>query len=180
MNSLKPIQIIAKIFKLLAQIGFVFCIIGAIFSLAGTITLFCVSEDSVLWQKLIDLSDNSEYTLNLARCTCFSSIFTCSIYVVICGFAKQLYSTELAAGTPFDRTFCKQLLSHGIIFIALSFLSIIIQAIVFACFGLESDYSNAVGISNGIGCIALWVICRYGADVKDAADKKIADEEYNH
>lgn len=179
MNSLKPIQIIAKILKILAQIAFVFSIIGAVFSLAGTITLFCVSEDSALWQKLIDISDNSAYTLSLARCTCLSSIFTCTIYAVLCGFAKKFYADELAAGTPFDRTICKQMLSHGIIFISLSVLSVIIQAIIFACFGLESAHSNAAGFSGGIGFIILWLICRYGADVKDVADKNLAKEEYH-
>ena len=55
----------------------------------------------------------------------------------------------------------------GIIYLAVSVVSGIIIAIIYACFKLDADGSGFPGFTTGIVYIICWLLCRYGADVKE-------------
>lgn len=178
MKSLNVIQTICKVLKILTTIVFVFCIIGASMSFVGAIALFCVNEESTFWQEAMKYLSETPVNLNYARCSSVGSVVTCSISAIIMGFAKRFYADEIAAGTPFDRTICKKMLKEGILYLSLSVVSVIVTAIVYACFDVPYEGSNYSGFGTGIMFVLCWIICSYGADVKEIADKKIAESNY--
>ena len=178
MKSLDVIQTICKILKILTMIAFVCSIIGAATSFVGAIILFCIREDSALWQEAIKHFTETPPDLNYMRCNLVGAVVTCSISAIIMGFAKRFYADEIAAGTPFDRTICKKMLKEGVLYLSLSVVSVVVTAIVYACFGVSYEGSNYSGFGTGIMFVLCWIICRYGADVKEIADKNIAESNY--
>ena len=160
------------------MIAFVCCIVGAAFSLVGAIILFCINEESAFWQEAVRYFSEEPIDLNFARCSCFGAVFSCVFSAIIMGFAKRFYADELAAGTPFDRTICRKMLKEGILYLSLSVVSVIVVSIIYACFGVSYEGGNYSGFGTGITFVACWIICRYGADVKEIADKKIAESNY--
>lgn len=178
MKSLDIIQKICKVLKTLTKIYFIFCIVASALNLAGAIVLFLIKEDSGFWQEIIKLSDSEGASLTLARCECLSSFFTFAISAVAGCFANRFFADEVAAGTPFDKAICKKMLREGIIYISLAVLSGIVATIVYACFDISYNGMDYVEFDSGLVFIACSFICRYGADVKEIADKKIAESNY--
>lgn len=178
MKSLDIIQKICKVLKTLTKIYFIFCMVALALNLAGATVLFLIKEDSVLWQEIIKLSGSEGANIALARCGSLSSVFTFAISAVAGCFANRFFADEVAAGTPFDRTICKKMLREGIVYISLAVLSGIVATIVYACFDISYNGMDYVEFDSGLVFIACSFMCRYGADVKEIADKKIAESNY--
>lgn len=167
MKSLEVIQKIVKVLKILAKIAYIFCIIGAVASAIGAASLFAIDENSEIWKKALEAIQPDTIDLAAVRCTCLTGVFVCAAGAVLSWFSKRLFEDELAAGTPFDRNICKDVLKVGIIYLAVSVVSGIIIAIIYACFNLDADGSGFSGFTTGIVYIICWLLCRYGADVKE-------------
>lgn len=167
MKSLEVIQKIVKVLRILAKIAYIFCIIGAVASAIGTVSLFAIDENSEIWKKALEAIQPDTIDLAAVRCTCLTGVFGCAAGAVLSWFSKKLFEDELAAGTPFDRHICKDVLKVGIIYLAVSVGSGIIMAIIYACFNLDADGSGFSGFTTGIVYIICWLLCRYGADVKE-------------
>lgn len=167
MKSLEVIQKIVKVLKILAKIAYIFCIIGAVASAIGAASLFAIDENSEIWKKALEAIKPDTIDLAAVRCTCLTGVFVCAAGAVLSWFSKRLFEDELAAGTPFDRNICKDILKVGIIYLAVSVVSGIIIAIIYACFKLDADGSGFPGFTTGIVYIICWLLCRYGADVKE-------------
>lgn len=167
MKSLEVIQKIVKVLRILAKIAYIFCIIGAVASAIGAASLFAIDENSEIWKKALEAIQPDTIDLAAVRCTCLTGVFGCAAGAVLSWFSKRLFEDELAAGTPFDRHICKDVLKVGIIYLAVSVGSGIIIAIIYACFNLDADGSGFSGFTTGIVYIICWLLCRYGADVKE-------------
>ena len=167
MKSLEVIQKIVKVLRILAKIAYIFCIIGAVASAIGAASLFAIDENSEIWKKALEAIQPDTIDLAAVRCTCLTGVFVCAAGAVLSWFSKRLFEDELAAGTPFDRHICKDVLKVGIIYLAVSVGSGIIIAIIYACFNLDADGSGFSGFTTGIVYIICWLLCRYGADVKE-------------
>lgn len=167
MKSLEVIQKIVKVLRILAKIAYIFCIIGAIASAIGAASLFAIDENSEIWKKALEAIQPDTIDLAAVRCTCLTGVIVCAAGAVLSWFSKRLFEDELAAGTPFDKHICKDVLKVGIIYLAVSVVSGIIIAIIYACFKLDADGSGFSGFTTGIVYIICWLLCRYGADVKE-------------
>ena len=167
MKSLEIIQKIVKVLRILAKIAYIFCIIGAVASAIGAASLFAIDENSEIWKKALEAIQPDTIDLAAVRCTCLTGVFVCAAGAVLSWFSKRLFEDELAAGTPFDRNICKDVLKVGIIYLAVSVVSGIIMAIIYACFNLDADGSGFSGFTTGLVYIICWLLCRYGADVKE-------------
>ena len=167
MKSLEVIQKIVKVLRILAKIAYILCIIGAVASAIGAASLFAIDENSEIWKKALEAIQPDTIDLAAVRCTCLTGVFVCAAGAVLSWFSKRLFEDELAAGTPFDRHICKDALKVGIIYLAVSVVSGIIIAIIYACFNLDADGSGFSGFTTGIVYIICWLLCRYGADVKE-------------
>ena len=150
MKSLEVIQKIVKVLKILAKIAYIFCIIGAVASAIGAASLFAIDENSEIWKKALEAIQPDTIDLAAVRCTCLTGVIVCAAGAVLSWFSKKLFEDELAAGTPFDRHICKDVLKVGIIYLAVSVVSGIIIAIIYACFKLDADGSGFSGFTTGI------------------------------
>ena len=167
MKSLEIIQKIINVLRILAKIAFIFCIIGAVTAAIGAASLFAINENSEIWKKALEAIQPDTIDLAAVRCSCLTGVVGCVVGAVLSWFSKRLFEDELAAGTPFDRYICKDMLKVGIIYLAVSVVSGIIIAIIYACFNLDADGSEFSGFTTGIIYIICWLLCRYGADVKE-------------
>ena len=128
MKSLEVIQKIVKVLRILAKIAYIFCIIGAVASAIGAASLFAIDENSEIWKKALEAIQPDTIDLAAVRCTCLTGVIVCAAGAVLSWFSKRLFEDELAAGTPFDRHICKDVLKVGIIYLAVSVVSGIIMA----------------------------------------------------
>lgn len=167
MKSLEVIQKIVKVLRVLAKIAYIFCIIGAVTSAIGAASLFAIDENSEIWKKALEAIEPETIDLMSMRCSCLAGVVGCAVGAVLSWFSKRFFEDELAAGTPFDRYICKEMLKVGIIYLAVSVVSGIIIAIIYACFNLDADGSGFSGFTSGILYIVCWLLCRYGAEVKE-------------
>ena len=167
MKSLEVIQKIVKVLRVLAKIAYIFCIIGAVTAAIGAASLFAIDENSEIWEKALEAIEPETIDLMSMRCSCLAGVVGCAVGAVLSWFSKRFFEDELAAGTPFDRYICKEMLKVGIIYLAVSVVSGIIIAIIYACFNLDADGSGFSGFTAGILYIVCWLLCRYGAEVKE-------------
>ena len=167
MKSLEVIQKIVKVLRVLAKIAYIFCIIGAVTAAIGAASLFAIDENSEIWKKALEAIEPETIDLMSIRCSCLAGVVGCAVGAVLSWFSKRFFEDELAAGTPFDRYICKEMLKVGIIYLAVSVVSGIIIAIIYACFNLDADGSGFSGFTAGILYIVCWLLCRYGAEVKE-------------
>lgn len=180
MKSLKIILTIAKIFSILALIGFIFSIVGACFSLIGVSILSAIREDSELWQKITELSGATLSDLNAARCASLNSVFYCAENAILCGFSKALFKHILSVGTPFDKGVSKRMLRDGILNIAIPIATIIITSIISAAFGVNDSEAEYVQLSTGFAYLFFSLVCSYGAEVKEVADRNLNGNNYGN
>ena len=172
MKTLKTIQTISKIGKIISKIvniccivGFCGCIIGII-SLAaggGVLKLGGFSLHGIIENE----ADISEGALYIAMST--GAVF-CAGEAVLSGFAAHYFDRELKDGTPFTFNGAKEMLRLGILAVCIPLASqtvaAIIEKILTTAFAENSpsDFGFS-SISIGIMFIVTSLICRYGAEL---------------
>lgn len=175
-KSLKTIQILSKIGRILSKIVFIACIIGAAMCLASIVGLAIGTNDAIsihgktITQTMADVSDlsiASAYALFCVGLTmCLGEIFTAK-------FAEKYFTHELEDGTPFTERGAKEMLRLGILTISISLGTSILSSISLAV--IKHSFSNvetqgigsvsAVGL--GIVFLIFGVVFRYGAGIKE-------------
>ncbi len=172
MKTLKTIQVLAKIGRILSKIIFVFCIVGFCFCVAGIVSLAIGAETLKLGDVTIGgLIENSSGTsLPTLYASMAVGIVFCAAEAVLCKFAEVYFKNELADGTPFTLRGAKELLRLGILTAALSLGAVIVcsagvGAAAHTYPELEkltiSEYSS-VGL--GAAMIVASLLCRLGAE----------------
>ncbi|MBQ1441394.1 MAG: hypothetical protein IIZ08_05690 [Clostridia bacterium] len=180
MKTLKAIQTISKIGKILSTIAFICCMIGAI-SCAVGIGLVAVYGD-----KAISLSQNAVVTTGdksaneyisqmslpmLITIMAVAAAF-CVAGAVVSKFAQNYFKHELEDGTPFTMRGANELMRLGIIHVAVNLgTSIICGAVVTilsnSIEGLDKlDFENS-SIGLGIVFIIVSLICKLGAEMSE-------------
>lgn len=132
MESLKTVQVFAKIGKILSQIVFVCCIIGVAGCVLALILLpigaqLLDIEGATLNDYLIAYEG---YSLDTLYATIASAMVIVAGECVTAKFAQLYFKRELKDGTPFTLRGAKEMLRLGIISVAVSVGSVIIAAIV--------------------------------------------------
>lgn len=165
MNSLKNVQSIMKVLKVLSKIGLVLYIIGTVLCLASGAVLIAMeaNEDSTFGATIREALA-AEYGIGL-REICVSVFalaigyaFSCYLEFSICRYFKN----ELEDGTPFTCRGADELRNLGIKTIIVSVISKICTTVVFGGI-FRIRYSFALGI----GMILLSVVFRYGAELEE-------------
>ena len=174
MKTLKTIQTLAKIGKILSKIVFVFCIVGLCLCVAAVCVLSLGAGTMKVGDVTVDGLIEEHASVNEA--TVYAGIAVvalfCAAEAVQSKCAERYFRNELADGTPFTLRGAKELLRLGILVIAVS-----IGTVVGCEIGLgiasgitpnidrfsAGDYGS-VGL--GIGMILFSLLCRYGAELK--------------
>lgn len=170
MKSLKAVQSIAKVLKVLSKIGLVLYIIGTVLCLASGAVLVAMeaNEDSTFVVSIREvLAEEYGFELWEAYISAFALAigyaFSCYLEFSICRYFKN----ELEDGTPFTYRGADELRNLGIKTIIVSVVSTICTTVLLGVFGLEGNFRIQYSFALGIGMILLSVVFRYGADLEE-------------
>lgn len=179
MKTLKIIQTLSKVGKILSKIILICCIIGAAgcavgmaslpFADTGIIKIGGVSIHGFIVNRAgIEL--NSLYPLMTGAMT------VCIGQAVTAKLAERYFTHELAEGTPFTFSGAKELMRLGIITLAVPLgtviLAQIISGVMAEIIGCGEAFKTDGGdsIELGVMFIVMSLICRYGAEAQEKKD----------
>ncbi len=165
-KSRKAVQVIAKVFSILAFLAFIFSIIGAVGCLIGGIAI--LSLGSLLTEEALaqitEISGVSDMR-GLGVSLLAEVVFLVGGLVVIY-FVRRYLKNELQAGTPFTYSGASELLRLGVINLTVPLGSLIISLIITAACGCENVISNEYNAIGGVFMILLSFVFKYGAELE--------------
>lgn len=183
MKSLNIIQKLFKIARVLSEVAFVFAIVGFCAALIGLISL-CFGADNVLKIGGVTIhgiiSENLGYDIKSVAASLSGLPFICAGAAVTAKFSEVYFKNELKEGTPFTLGGAKEMLRLGIITIAVptgtAVIGRVVEGVVAGFMNvekaeaLEMYFDNEKSIVLGIMFIAVSLLCRYGAEIKEKGE----------
>ena len=177
MKTLKTIQTLSKLGKILSKIAFIFAVIGVCGCVAGMLSLNLgngglIKIGGVTLHGLLD----GDYGYNIQSVTAALSgwLIFCAGEAVLAKFAECYFRNELAAGTPFTLSGAKELMRLGILTLAIptgcAVAASIVQGIMVGIMQvtkaaeLDLRFDNGSSIALGIMFLLMALLCRYGAE----------------
>lgn len=118
-----------------------------------------------------------EENANVSIGTCYAGmavgIVLCAGEAVLCKFAENYFTRELATGTPFTFDGSKEMIRLGILTICIPIATQIVASIIYGIFKLaqidvapvESNAFSSGSVGLGIMFIVSGLLCRHGAEV---------------
>ena len=179
MNSLKTIQTLSKIGKILCKIAFVFAVIGFCGCIVGMISLSVGGNILKLGGVTIHgiISENLDYAEGSLIAVLIGWLVVCAGEAVLAKYAELYFKNELAAGNPFTFAGAKELLRLGIITAVIPTVCAVVGSIVEGIASGIMDVEKAVelnmpfgtegNITLGIMFIIAALLCRYGAEIME-------------
>ena len=170
MQSLRTIQKLSKIGKILSKISFIVSVIGFCGCIAGLISVMFGSGGftkigGVVLHNLID----SDYGYNIKSIAAMLSgwLVVCAGEAVLAKFAEIYFKNELKAGTPFTPDGAKELMRLGILTIAGSIAEEIIAGFmkIEKAAAMDIYFDNETSVVLGIMLIIGAILCRCGAEL---------------
>ena len=180
-STLKTIQTLSKIGKILSKIVFVFCIVGGCFCLVGLFSMALSSESlkigGVTIHSMIEKSAEIGSIGTIYGAMAAGAVL-CAGEAALAKMAQRYFKNELDAGTPFTLTGAKEMLRLGICTICIPIGTMVIAHIIYGIFkhffSDMADFSpgNIVSVGLGVMFIIMSLICRYGAEAMCEAAQK--------
>ena len=175
MNTLKTIQTLSKIGRILSKIVYICCLVGFCGCIVGIVSLALGAETFKLGGVTVHSMIENEAGMNLP--TLYASmavgLLFCAAEAVLCKYAEAYFKHELADGDPFTLRGAKELMRLGILTIAIPLGTGIVCSIGVAIADniypgidkLSIGEFSSVGL--GVMMIVLSLFCRYGAELKE-------------
>lgn len=174
MKTLKTIQTLSKIGKILSKIVFICCIVGFCACIAGAVGIAVGGRTLKLGGVTINSFIMSEAGIGTGAVysAIVSGAILCAGEGVLAKFAEHYFGRELSDGTPFNIAGAKELLRLGILTICIPLGTRIIAEIIVAMFsefmaGAEPiSFDNGGSVALGVMFIIMSLVCRYGAELR--------------
>ena len=174
METLKIIQSLARLGKILSKIAFVFSFIGIFGCIASLLSIAfgrgtLLRLGNVALHSLVQAS--SGFNLKALSGTLFGWLIICIGETVLARFAVLYFTRELADGTPFTQRGANELLRLGILTIAVpigcSLSAAIVQGIVMGFLDITADLpiESEAPIFLGAAFLISSLLCRYSAEL---------------
>ncbi|MBQ4423768.1 MAG: hypothetical protein II872_05565 [Clostridia bacterium] len=182
MKTLKTLQTLAKVGKILSTIVYVVCIVGGCLCAAGIISLLVIPEGFRIGGVTIAalIFEKAGWSMTTCYAAAAIGIVFCAGEAVLAKFAERYFKNELAAGTPFTFDGAKELMRLGVLAICISVGTAIVVGIVYGVFRLAAEDMNKLdlyhGGSAGIGVMMIVgsLLCRHGAEVSEKTEEREA------
>ena len=162
-KTLSTILTIFKIARIVAQVIFIFCIIGAIGCLIGAIALPTIEPllpSELLAEEGISITD--------AYPACLVGMFACAGEAIVAFFAKKYFANVLASGTPLTFTGAKECFRLGVTSLIVSLAVAIVSGITVGIFELffqsTVTVDASISLSTGLFFLFLSLIFKHGAE----------------
>ena len=180
MKSLKAIQTLSKIGRVLSIIARVCCIIGGVCCAvtAGLLAVYGEKAISITKDNMDKIDDEQARqiiqqltTPMMVTVIAIGAVF-CFAGAVVARFAQNYFKHEIEDGTPFTVRGAKELMRLGIIYIAVNLGASIVAGTVFAIVSKSLEDAdkyefNGQSIGLGIAFIIFSLLCRYGAELTE-------------
>ena len=176
MKSLKTIQVLAKVGKILSKIVFIFCCIGFCGCIISLICLGLGVAETIHMGDFTLYTGIAEYA-GLNQPTLFAGIAVglvfCTVEGILSKTAELYFKHELADGTPFTLRGANELKRLGVLTIVLPLAATILCVIGVAIaesFDPEITRISVDGFASvglGIMMLILSLFCRYGVEVSE-------------
>ena len=171
MKTLKTIQVLAKVGKVMSKIVFIFCIIGFCGCVIGITSVAAGGHVFLVFGTSLDelLVNEAGITVDTLYASMAVGMILCAGEAVLAAFAEHYFKREIADGTPFTTAGSNEMMRLGVLAIAIPLGTQILAEVVYVIFkntmeGIESMNLDAYGsVSMGIMFILTALICRYGA-----------------
>jgi hypothetical protein len=176
-----------NVLRILSKIAFIFCIIGAVFSLIALLMFANMSEEVLM---NIDFSDPDIASLlsvidigQIPSFLTFIFIFTlliCIASAVISKFSELYFGHTLDRRTPFTLEGSSEMLRLGIIMIAVNIALGVIVGIIYGIFTKLYNFPQGLNfntdVTMGVFVILLSFVFKYATEVIIEKSEKIVDE----
>ncbi len=172
MKTLKTIQTLSKIGKILSKIVMIFSIIGFCGCVAGlALTFFADTLTEIVGElDLGSVFDAENLSLGAIQAVLTASAIVCFGEIIVLRQAVRYFSDELAAGTPFTFDGAAALFRLGLFAVITPIATTIAASIADAiiCFATVSesqlDLGNHSSVAIGIMLLILSQFCKLGAE----------------
>lgn len=178
MSTLKTIQTISEVAKILSIIVLVACIIGTVGCIIGAVGIACIPADMEVDGETIReiIERESDMTIDTIYASLISVAIMCLGEAIVARFALSYFKNELEAGTPFTFEGARELKKVGIVSIVAPIVAFIICTVITAVMDVilgdvdSVSFGNEFSITFGIMMIIMSVICKYGAELQKKLD----------
>ncbi|MCR5485804.1 MAG: hypothetical protein K6F09_09445 [Clostridiales bacterium] len=185
-KTLKTIQTIAKIGKILSKIVYIFCIVGAVFCAVGIIS-FSLGADEAFKLGGVNIrgliQSEEGLSVNQMYAGMATGIAICVFQGILSKFAYSYFKNELKDGTPFTERGAKEMLRLGILAIALPLAAVITSGIINSVMNNvlgdidKTDLTDFASAGTGVALIVMSIIFKYGAECFEKRHGEQKDKE---
>lgn len=178
MKTLKNIQTLSKIGKILSKIIYICCIVGFAGCVVGIIAMMIGGQAVKIGGMTLHSILQTE--ANVAEGTIWSAIVVGLIFTVgeffLARMSYQYFENELKAGTPFSKEGAKEMFRLGISAIWIPLATLILAQISQEIFAnlMEAEKLELGGfesVSLGVMFIIMSLICKYGAELSEEKEE---------
>ena len=186
MKSLKTIQTLSKIGKIVSKIVYICCMVGFIACAVGIVAI-SVGGNALLFDDttLNDALHNEAVSMGTALTTLIAGLILCAGEYVVARMAYRYFDRELNVGTPFTSEGAKELMRLGIFVIGINIASGFFAQV--ACGIISTVMENVKpltleggdSVALGVMLIVISLFCRYGAEIvaNQAVKEQPSDEQ---
>lgn len=172
MKSLKTIQTLSKIGKILSKIVYICCMIGFIGYAVGLVAISIGGTTIKLdGAALNDILSNEAISTGTALAALVGGLILCVGEYIVARMAYHYFDRELNAGTPFTLEGAKELMHLGISAIWIPIVCAVLAQVAQGIIGAIMENVEALTIDGGdsvelgIMLIVVSLFCRYGAEL---------------
>ncbi|MCQ4023265.1 MULTISPECIES: hypothetical protein [unclassified Ruminococcus] len=173
-NSLKTIQVLAQIGRVLSKIAWICCIVGAAGCLIGIASL-AVGVDEVFKIGGVTIYGLIKNETGMSVGSMYASMavgmILCLGEIALALFAERYFKNELKAGTPFTLAGANEMTRLGILAICIPVGTTIVAEIAYQVINAvflnveRMNIDNFVSVGLGIAFLVMSVVLRYGAQL---------------
>ena len=179
MKTLKALQVLAKIGRILSTIVFVVCIVGAALSVLGIVCLAIIPNGIRIGGMTVQglAAQKAGWSMSTCYLAMTQAVIFCAGEAVLAKFAERYFKNELAAGTPFTLDGAKELMRLGILAICIPIGTAIVAAIAYGIFkavaqdATNPDFEYSTSIILGVMMVVGSLLCRHGAEVSGQTEE---------
>lgn len=180
MKTLKTIQTLSKIGKIVSKVVYICCIVGFSGCIFGIIALAVGADVVKIGGVTLDvlLKREADVSLSTLYTVIASAMPLCAGGAALAKIAERYFSHELKDGTPFSAEGAKELLMLGIWIIVIPLCSVVVANIVQEIMAavmtdvVKTKLEGWTSVGLGIAFIVMAIMCRYGYELSSKSDDK--------
>ena len=187
MKSLKTIQTLSKVGKIISKIVYICCMVGFIGCAVGLVAI-SIGGNALKFDgaALNDILYNEVVNKGTALAAVVAGLILCAGEYVVSRMAYRYFDHELNVGTPFTLEGAKELMHLGISVIWINIVSAVLAQVAQGVISVMMENVEALtweggnSVALGVMLIVISVFCRYGAElVANRSAKEQNSEEQN-